>query len=79
MERRLAEGRSVVLEIEVQGARQIRDAMPEAVLIFIAPPNEKVLRGRLQGRGTDSPEAIEQRLRTAEIELGHGPSFRTWS
>ena len=70
MERRLAEGRSVVLEIEVQGARQVRDAMPEAVLIFIAPPDEKVLRERLEGRGTDSPEAIEQRLRTAEIELG---------
>src|SRR5215208_1724985 len=70
VERRLAEGRSVVLEIEVQGARQVRDAMPEAVLIFIAPPDEAVLRERLEGRGTDSPEAIEQRLRTAEIELG---------
>ena len=69
VERRLAEGRSVVLEIEVQGARQVREAMPEAVQIFIAPPDESVLRGRLEGRGTDSPEAIEQRLRTAAIEL----------
>jgi guanylate kinase len=69
VERRLAEGRSVVLEIEVQGARQVRDAMPEAVQIFIAPPSPKVLRERLEGRGTDSPEAIEERLRTAETEL----------
>jgi guanylate kinase len=69
VERRLAEGRSVVLEIEVQGARQVRAAMPEAVLIFIAPPDPAALRERLEGRGTDSPEAIERRLRTAEIEL----------
>jgi guanylate kinase len=69
VERRLSEGRSVVLEIEVQGARQVRVAMPEAVLIFIAPPDPAALRQRLEGRGTDSPEAIERRLRTAEIEL----------
>jgi guanylate kinase len=69
VERRLEEGRSVVLEIEVQGARQVRDAMPEAVQIFIAPPDPKALRNRLQARGTDSPEGIERRLRTAEIEL----------
>jgi guanylate kinase len=75
VERRLRAGRSVVLEIEVQGARQVRDAMPEAVLIFIAPPDETVLRERLEGRGTDSPEAIEQRLRTSEIELGARSEF----
>jgi guanylate kinase len=75
VERRLAEGKSVVLEIEVQGARQVRDAMPDAVLIFIAPPDEGVLRERLEGRGTDSAEAIEQRLRTAEIELGARSEF----
>ncbi|MGH2956844.1 MAG: guanylate kinase [Solirubrobacterales bacterium] len=69
VERRLREGRSVVLEIEVQGARQVRAAMPEAVLIFIAPPDPAALRQRLEGRGTDSPEAIERRLRTAEQEL----------
>jgi guanylate kinase len=69
VERRLSEGRSVVLEIEVQGARQVRVAMPEAVLIFIAPPDPAALRRRLEGRGTDSEEAIERRLRTAEIEL----------
>ena len=75
VERRLAEGHSVVLEIEVQGARQIRDAMPEAVLIFIAPPDERVLRERLEGRGTDSPDDIEQRLRTAEVELAARSEF----
>src|SRR5215208_539634 len=76
VERRLAEGHSVVLEIEVQGARQVRDALgDEAVLIFIAPPDEKALRERLEGRGTDSPAAIEQRLRTAEIELGARSEF----
>jgi guanylate kinase len=69
VERRLEQGRSVVLEIEVQGARQVRDAMPEAVQIFIAPPDPEALRNRLEGRGTDSAEAIERRLRTAEIEL----------
>jgi guanylate kinase len=73
--RRLAEGRSVVLEIEVQGARQVRAAMPEAVLIFIAPPDPASLRERLVGRGTDPPEAIERRLRTAEIELEAQPEF----
>ena len=69
VKRRLAVGRSVVLEIEVQGARQVRAAMPEAVLIFIAPPDPGALRKRLEGRGTDSEEAIAKRLRTAEIEL----------
>jgi guanylate kinase len=69
VERRLDKGRSVVLEIEVQGARQVRAAMPEAVLIFIAPPDPAALRERLVGRGMDSKEAIERRLRTAEIEL----------
>jgi guanylate kinase len=76
VDRRLAEGRSVVLEIEVQGARQVRDAMgDDAVLIFIAPPDEAALRARLEGRGTDSPEAIAQRLRTAEVELAARSEF----
>lgn len=69
LERRLADGAPVVLEIEVQGARQVREAMPEAVLVFIAPPSREALRVRLVGRGTDAGEQIEQRLRTAEREL----------
>jgi guanylate kinase len=76
VERRIERCHSVVLEIEVQGARQVRDALrDEAVLIFIAPPDEAVLRERLESRGTDSPEDIEQRLRTAEVELAARPEF----
>jgi guanylate kinase len=69
LEQRLARGVPVVLEIEVQGARQIAEAMPEAERIFIAPPSEEALRTRLIGRGTDSPEEVEQRLATAREEL----------
>ncbi|MEY2534665.1 MAG: guanylate kinase [bacterium] len=69
LERRVAEGHPVVLEIEVQGARQVRREMPEAVQVFIAPPSRDALRARLVGRGTDDPEQIDARLRTAEAEL----------
>jgi guanylate kinase len=76
VERRIQRCHSVVLEIEVQGARQVRDALrDDAVLIFIAPPDEAVLRERLEARGTDSREAIEQRLRTAEVELAARSEF----
>jgi guanylate kinase len=69
LERRLADGNPVVLEIEVQGARQVRAAMPEVVQVFIAPPSEEALRARLVGRGTDTPESVEERLATAREEL----------
>jgi guanylate kinase len=69
VEPRLEAGRSVVLEIEVQGARQVRRAMPEAVQVFIAPPSPGALRERLEGRATDRPEEIERRLEVAEQEL----------
>jgi guanylate kinase len=69
VEPRLAQGRSVVLEIEVQGARQIRQSLPEAVQVFIAPPSPEVLRQRLEGRATDRPEEIERRLEAAAEEL----------
>ena len=62
-------GTPVVLEIEVQGARQVARTMPEAVRIFIAPPSEEALRARLIGRGTDHPEQVEARLATAREEL----------
>ena len=76
VERRVERCHSVVLEIEVQGARQVRDTLgDDAVLIFIVPPDEAVLRERLLSRGTDSQEAIEQRLRTAEIELAARSDF----
>jgi guanylate kinase len=76
VERRLADGVSVVLEIEVQGARQVRAAMPESVQVFIAPPEPASLRERLVGRGTDSGEQIDERLRTAEIELAAQEEFQ---
>ena len=69
LERRMAEAAGVVLEIEVQGARQIRAAMPEAVQVFIAPPSVEALRARLVGRGTDAPADVEARLATALEEL----------
>jgi guanylate kinase len=75
LERRLKTGAGVVLEIEVQGARQIRAAMPEAVAVFIAPPSRSALRARLVGRGTDSPEEVDARLQTAERELEAQPEF----
>jgi guanylate kinase len=75
LERRLKTATGVVLEIEVQGARQVRGAMPEAVAVFIAPPSRSALRARLVGRGTDSPEQVDARLQTAERELEAQPEF----
>ena len=69
LERRTDAGVPVVLEIEVQGARQIAESMPEAVRIFIAPPSEDALRTRLVGRGTDDAEQVARRLATAREEL----------
>ena len=76
LERRTAAGRPVVLEIEVQGARQVRTALPEAVQVFIAPPSVEALRARLVGRGTDDPAQVERRLQTAERELEAQGEFR---
>jgi guanylate kinase len=69
LERRTAAGHPVVLEIELQGARQVRRTLPEAVQIFIAPPSGDALRTRLIGRGTEPPEQVEARLHVAEDEL----------
>jgi guanylate kinase len=77
LERRLAERASVVLEIEVQGARQVKEKMPEAKRIFIAPPSEEALRTRLVGRGTDDDEQRERRLATAKSELAAQGEFDT--
>jgi guanylate kinase len=75
VDRRLAAGRSVVLEIEVQGAQQVRAAKPDSVQIFIAPPDPAVLRERLLARGTDSPQAIDARLAVARQELAAQGDF----
>ena len=75
LEDRVRAGVPVVLEIEVQGARQVRESVPNAVQVFIAPPSLDALRTRLIGRGTDDPEEVERRLRVAEQELTAQPEF----
>src|ERR1035438_2951110 len=75
LEARVREGVPVVLEIEVQGARQVRGAMPDAVQVFIAPPSLAALRTRLVGRGTDDGAAVESRLRVRAQELAAQPEF----
>jgi len=75
LDRRIAAGVPVLLEIEVQGARQVRAAMPEAVQVFIAPPSLDALRARLVGRGTDAAKDVEARLRTAGEELAARDEF----
>lgn len=67
----LAQGRNAVLEIDWQGARQVRAAMPSCVSIFILPPSRTALEHRLEGRGTDSAEVIARRLRDATADLAH--------
>ena len=71
-----AGARALVLEIEVQGARQVRDALPEAVQVFIAPPSDEALRTRLIGRGADDPDQIERRLAVAREELAAREEFK---
>lgn len=69
VESRLSKGKEVVLEIEVQGAMQVREKMPDAVFIFIAPPSKKVLRERITKRATESEEIINKRMEKAEREF----------
>lgn len=68
VEERLAEGRNVILEIEIQGALEIKRKFPESLLIFVTPPNAQELKRRLEGRGTESREAIASRLARAAEE-----------
>ena len=73
----VAAGRRVLLEIDLAGARQVRQSMPEAQLVFLAPPSWEELVRRLTGRGTESPEVIERRLETARTELAAEAEFDT--
>jgi guanylate kinase len=75
LEDRVRAGAPVVLEIEVQGARQVRASVPDAIQVFIAPPSLHELRTRLIGRGTDDPEGVERRLLVAAEELEAQPEF----
>jgi guanylate kinase len=71
----LRAGRTVLLEIEVQGAAQVRERFPGATLIFLAPPSPEALLERLRTRGTDDPERIAERMALARHELAQAPNF----
>jgi guanylate kinase len=73
--RQLAMGKTVILEIDLDGARQIRKTAPEAVQVFIAPPSFEELESRLRGRGTETAEQLKARLETAKEELGAQDEF----
>ncbi|MDH3417726.1 MAG: guanylate kinase [Gammaproteobacteria bacterium] len=75
VEKHLAEGQDVILEIDWQGARQVRASMPECVTIFILPPSLEELERRLRDRRTDSAEVIERRLRDALSDMSHWSEF----
>ena len=71
----LERGVSVILEIDVQGAMQVKRRMPECVCVFILPPSFEELEHRLRGRGTETPEKIERRLAAAKAEMAHAPQY----
>ncbi len=75
VEKHLADRRSVVLEIDWQGAQQVRDSVPECITIFILPPSVEELERRLRDRRTDKPEVIERRLRDARSDMSHWDEF----
>ena len=75
LEERIKGGTDVLLEIDYQGALQVKDAFPNAVLIFILPPSWDELRARLENRGEDAPEVIELRLKNAEEEMAQVAKF----
>ncbi len=75
VEHALDDGRPVLLEVDLAGARAVRERMPEALLVFLAPPSWDVLVGRLTGRGTEAPEVVARRLETARTELDAAGEF----
>lgn len=75
VEEAMAQGKNVLLEIDLQGARQVREKMPEAQFVFLAPPSFDDLVTRLIGRGTEDEEERQRRLETARIELAAEPEF----
>lgn len=75
VQRVMAEGRHVVLDIEVQGARQVRQVYPDAVQVFVVPPSAPALVERLRGRGTEDDAALARRLDHAALELGAVPEY----
>jgi guanylate kinase len=75
IEQQLADGRDVLLEIDWQGAQQVRRLFPRAISVFILPPSMQALRARLRQRGQDRPDEIDRRLDAARGEMAHAPEF----
>ena len=75
VEAALSQGQSIVLDIDVQGAEQVRSAMPEAIQIFVLPPSIEALETRLRGRSTDSEEVIQNRMAEARVQLSRCNEF----
>ena len=75
VEKCIAEGRDMIIEIDVNGAAQIREKLPEAVSVFIMPPSLAVLKARLSGRGTETPEVIEKRIGEALREISEAHKY----
>lgn len=75
VEERLTSGNHALVEVDLQGARSLRKAMPEAILVFLAPPSWDEMRRRLIGRGTESDDQVQRRLKTAEAELAAQREF----
>ena len=75
VEEQVKAGKQVILEIDVQGAFQVRERIPEAKLVFIEPPSMEVLERRLRGRGTEDEEAVKRRLEAAEVELSRKEEY----
>jgi guanylate kinase len=75
VEEALASGRPALLEIDLQGARQVREQMPDALMVFLAPPSQQELERRLVGRGTENAEERARRLETAREEMAAGDEF----
>ena len=75
VEKALAEGKNVLLEIEISGARQVKEAMPEAIMVFLQPPSMQELEARITNRGTDSAERIAARLALARAEMAAAGEF----
>jgi guanylate kinase len=75
VEQALSQGDSILLDIDTQGAEQVRTAAPDAITIFVLPPSLEVLASRLKGRGTDSPEVIERRIREARLQVSQCAYF----
>lgn len=71
----ITDGKQVILEIDVQGAFQIKEKMPDAILVFIDPPSLEVLEERLRNRGTETEDVIAARMKVAEVELSHKKKY----